>query len=80
MALIVKGKISKKGWVVIPAELRKRYGIKPGSEVQIVPEKDHLRVVPVMDDPIHMTSGKYAGKTSLTTALLEERKRELEHE
>ena len=80
MTLVAKGKVSKKGWVVIPAELRKRYGIKAGSEVQFIPEKDHLNIFPTMDDPVHKTSGKYAGKTSLTTALLEERKRELERE
>jgi AbrB family looped-hinge helix DNA binding protein len=28
--------ISEKGWVVIPAELRRKYALKPGSTVQIV--------------------------------------------
>jgi AbrB family looped-hinge helix DNA binding protein len=28
--------ISKKGWVVIPAELRKKYQLAPGTEVIIV--------------------------------------------
>ena len=28
--------VSKKGWVVIPAEMRKRYNIKPGDKMVIV--------------------------------------------
>jgi AbrB family looped-hinge helix DNA binding protein len=80
MSLVVRGRVSEKGWVVIPAKLRRRYGIKAGSEVRIVPEKDHLSIFPAMDDPIHATSGKYSAKTSLTDALLEERRQELERE
>lgn len=80
MVLIAKGKVSSKGWVVIPAEIRKRYGIKPGQEVQFIPEKDHLTLVPAMEDPVHQTSGKYKGKTSLVKALLKSRKEDLEHE
>ena len=26
--------VSNKGWVVIPAELRRKYGLKPGAEVR----------------------------------------------
>ncbi len=28
--------ISRKGWIVIPAALRKKYGLKPGDEVRVV--------------------------------------------
>lgn len=80
MSIIAKRKVSKKGWIVIPAKLRKTYGIKPGSIIQIVPEKDHLNLIPTLKEPIQATLGKYKGETSLTSALVEERKRELEHE
>ena len=29
--------VSEKGWIVIPAELRKKYGLLPGTEVQVIP-------------------------------------------
>ena len=80
MALVAKGKVSSKGWVVIPSGIRKRYKIKPGQEVQFVPDKDHLNLVPAMEDPIHQTSGKYKGKTSLTKSLLKSRKEDAKRE
>lgn len=80
MALVAKGKVSSKGWVVIPSEIRKRYKIKSGQEVQFVPDKDHLNLIPAMEDPVHQTSGKYKEKTSLTKALLESRKEEIKRE
>lgn len=80
MNLAAKGKVSSKGWVVIPSEMRKRYGIKPGQEVQFIPEKDRLTLVPTAQDPIHQSLGKYKGKTSLTKSLLKARKEELNRE
>ena len=29
-------KVSKKGWVVIPKDIRQRHGIRPGDRVQII--------------------------------------------
>ena len=28
--------VSEKGWVVIPAELRRKYNLQPGTEVSVV--------------------------------------------
>lgn len=36
--------VSSKGQVVIPAEIRKRLGIGPGSELELVVEEDTIRV------------------------------------
>lgn len=77
MALIV----SNKGWVVIPAELRKKYGLRPGAQVQIVDYGGVLALVPAMQDPVGESSGMLAGAgPSLTRALLAEHRRELEGE
>ena len=74
-------KVSAKGWIVIPAEIRKRYGIKPGDEVHIVDYGGTLGIVPKLEDPVEDAYGALAGKgPSLTEALLRERKRELERE
>lgn len=70
MALLT---ISSKGWVVIPAELRKKYQLKPGAKVRIVDYGGVLAIVPAMDDPIKQARGMLKSKTSLTKALLAER-------
>lgn len=70
MALLT---ISSKGWVVIPAELRKKYQLKPGAKVRIVDYGGVLAIVPALEDPIKQARGMLKGKTSLTKALLAER-------
>lgn len=69
-------KISSKGWVVIPAELRKKYRLKPGDEIHVVDYGGVLALVPVLEDPIGESAGKFKGEGSLTQALLEERRKE----
>ena len=73
-------KVSTKGWVVIPAELRRKYHIEPGNEISIVDYGGVLGLVPPMEDPIAEARGALAGSTSLTQALLAERRRERELE
>jgi len=72
--------VSKKGWVVIPREIRQRYGIRPGDKVQVVDYAERIAIIPAMKDPIQEARGMLKGKPSLTKALLEERLRELERE
>jgi AbrB family looped-hinge helix DNA binding protein len=73
-------RVSTKGWVVIPSELRRRYRLKPGTEVQIVDYGGVLAIVPVREDPIEASSGMLAGDGgSLTQALLNDHHQELEH-
>lgn len=72
--------ISSKGWIVIPAELRRRYGLRPGQHVQIVDYGGVIAIVPAMADPIAESAGMLRGDTSLTDALLRERERERERE
>lgn len=76
-----KVKVSAKGWIVIPAEIRKRYGIKPGDEVHIVDYGGSLGIVPALADPVKQVCGILAdGGPSLTAELLRERRRELDRE
>jgi AbrB family looped-hinge helix DNA binding protein len=49
MDMIVK--LSKKGWVVIPAAMRKKHGLKPGSEFTVVDYGGLLTLVPVFRIP-----------------------------
>jgi AbrB family looped-hinge helix DNA binding protein len=72
--------ISNKGWVVIPAELRKKYNLTPGSEVVIVDYGGVLSIVPAPMDPIKEGADMLKGKDSLTQAIVEEHRQERERE
>jgi AbrB family looped-hinge helix DNA binding protein len=68
--------VSAKGWIVIPSGLRKKYDLRPGTAVSIVDYGGVLALVPVMAKPIRQAAGMLKGRTSLTGALVAERRRE----
>ena len=68
--------ISKKGWVVIPAELRKKYNLTPGTEVVIVDYGGVLSILPASKNPIEEGRGLLKDLPSLTEDLLKERAQE----
>ena len=72
--------LSSKGWIVIPASVRKKYGLNPGDQIQIVDYGGLLVIVPAKKNPIQEAIGMLHGENSLTDALLEEHAREREHE
>jgi len=72
--------ISQKGWVVIPAELRKKYHLKPGTQVSMVDYGGVLSIIPAMPDPIQQGRGLLKDLPSLTEDLLKERATELARE
>ena len=72
--------VSQKGWVVIPAELRKKYGIKPGARRQFVDYGGVMELIPVPENPIEAAAEMLKGGSSLTEALLAEHRRELDNE
>jgi len=77
---IMKAKVSTKGWVVIPAALRRRHGLKPGALVEFRELSGKIVIIPRVTDVIEDLYGKLASETSLTKALLEDRAKELERE
>jgi AbrB family looped-hinge helix DNA binding protein len=68
--------VSTKGQIVIPAAIRKKYGMGPGTKLQVVDLGDHVCLVPSLKDPVNDAWGMFADGPSLTEALLEERARE----
>ncbi len=72
--------VSKKGWVVIPHEIRQRYGIRPGDRVHVIDYAGRITLIPAAEDPIAAGRGMLKRGRSLTKALLEDRHWELEHE
>ena len=73
-------KVSTKGQIVIPAELRDRLGLRPGALVRIEADGKALRVTKETDDPIAAARGLCQGGRSLTAALLKSRRGELARE
>ena len=66
--------LSEKGWVVIPRELRERYGLKKGDRVHVIDYGGVISIVPASDSPIKNSSGMLKGKTSLTKELAKSRR------
>jgi AbrB family looped-hinge helix DNA binding protein len=72
--------ISAKGWIVIPAELRKKYELHAGDQVRLVDYGGVLAIIPTMKDPVREARGLLKGQKSLTRALLAERAKERRRE
>jgi len=75
-------KVSSKGQIVLPAEIRKKYGIELGSELDIVEYAGAIYLVPVGDeDPLDELSGLLAGVPGISSEeFLAERRRERDRE
>lgn len=72
--------ISAKGWIVIPAELRKKYDLQPGSAVVLVDYGGVIAIVPALSNPVEESAGRLKSRRSMTKALLAERARERQRE
>jgi AbrB family looped-hinge helix DNA binding protein len=73
-------RLSQKGWVVIPASLRAKYGLKAGAILKVVDYGGVLAIVPRLKNPIDDGAGMLQGGKSLTQALLDERGEERKRE
>ena len=72
-AYVATAKVSRKGWVVIPAVLRVRRSIMATGSVSVADADGQLYVFPALRDPVRDSRGMLAGKPDLTRLLLEER-------
>lgn len=68
--------ISSKGWIVIPAEYRKKYNLHAGSKVVIVDYGGVLAIVPAVKDPIKQGRGFLNANSSMADDLKKDRKLE----
>ncbi len=73
-------RVSRKGWVVIPHEIRERHRIRPGDEVHVIDYGGRITIVPVAHDPIAAGLGMVKGGASMTKALVKERRAEMKRE
>jgi AbrB family looped-hinge helix DNA binding protein len=61
---VMQSKVSAKGWVVIPAALRRRYRLQPGAIVEFREEGEKIVIFPRESDPVESLFGELAGRIS----------------
>ncbi len=67
---------SSRGQIVIPKDVRKKLQIGSGKRLLIRAEEDRAIIMPLPNDPVEHFCGVFQEKSSLTKALLGERRKE----
>ena len=70
---------TSKGQIVIPSSVRRKFGIKEGTRIQINVSDDEKEIIltPITREYVHSLRGKFKGK-GLLKALMADRKKESE--
>lgn len=72
--------VTTKGQLVIPARIRRKLGIKPGTKVCFVERGGEILFQPVTKEYIRSVCGMLKSSTSVTQELLTDRKKDKERE
>ena len=75
----MKAKVTTRGQVSIPSEIRKKFNIEPESRVEWVVKGNVIRVIPLPKEPVAAFRGRGSRKYS-TERLIEERRADREKE
>jgi len=73
-------KLSSKGQIVIPADIRKKYGLRPGSRVEIFDMEGQIVLCSIPEDPIEAAHGFLSSRRSVSEMLKEAREEEKKFE
>jgi antitoxin PrlF len=68
--------VTVKGQVVIPSKIRRKFGIKQGTQVYIYERGDEIVIKPITDEYIRSLVGITGTKGRLLKALKEEKAKE----
>jgi AbrB family looped-hinge helix DNA binding protein len=71
-----KASVTIKGQIVIPSKLRRKFGIKKGTQVFLFERGDEIVIKPITDEYIRSMAGVMGTKGRLLKALKEERTKE----
>lgn len=71
---------SSRGQIVIPRDIRKRLQIVPGKKLSIKVEGECAIITPLPEDPVEYFCGFFKDRSSLTKALIDERRRDRKRE
>jgi AbrB family looped-hinge helix DNA binding protein len=74
----MRTKVTKRGQVSVPSEVRKKLQIGPNTELEWVVEGSTVRVIPLPSDPIKAFRG--SGKKGMMQGLLRERRLDRQRE
>jgi AbrB family looped-hinge helix DNA binding protein len=69
-----------KGQVIIPARIRRRYGIKAGTRVHFIERNGEILIRPVTSATIRSLCGILKSDSSVTADLLAERARDCDRD
>lgn len=72
--------VTSKGQLVIPAKIRRKLGIKPGTKICFVEREHEVLFQPVTKEHIRNLAGMLKSTSSATGELLRERKLDKERE
>lgn len=72
--------MTSKGQIVVPAKLRRRYGLKPGTKVYFIERDSEILFQPVTKEYLKSVHGMLTSTSSVTEELLKERARDKERE
>jgi len=65
--------VTKRGQTVVPAAIRKHYGIDGGSHLVWLDDGETIRVIPVPRDPLRALRGRGRGQELIERLLAERR-------
>jgi AbrB family looped-hinge helix DNA binding protein len=72
--------MTSKGQIVVPAKLRRRYGLKPGTKVYFIERDSEILFQPVTREYLKSVHGMLMSETEVTKELLKERAKDKERE
>jgi len=72
-------RVNSKGQIVIPADLRHKYGIKEGTKLIVIDDGGSITLKPITEQLVRRLRGSLKGK-GLLKALIEERRKDRERE
>jgi len=75
----MKAKVTSRGQVSIPSQIRRQFNIEPESRVEWIVESNVIKVVPLPKDPVAAFRGRGSRKYS-TERLIKDRRAEREKE
>jgi len=62
---MAKTKVSSRGQIVIPKEIREKLGLQPGQELEAFEEEGRLVLVALPDDPAGELGGMFESEKSV---------------
>jgi AbrB family looped-hinge helix DNA binding protein len=80
MSDVYRSTVSSKGQVIIPAEVRRRFGFKEGTEVIFTEDNGRLILEPLSFHTIYQLQGTFKREPSALQLLEQERREERERE